>query len=65
VDEPDLTVPHELLRERAFVLVPLAEIAPRAVHPVAGLRIESLLMLRPALERREVRRVRGPEWVEG
>lgn len=31
VDEPELTVPHPRLRERAFVLVPLAELAPELV----------------------------------
>jgi 2-amino-4-hydroxy-6-hydroxymethyldihydropteridine diphosphokinase len=34
VDEPDLTIPHLRLTERAFVLVPLEEIAPEAL--VAG-----------------------------
>ncbi|MGY1521791.1 2-amino-4-hydroxy-6-hydroxymethyldihydropteridine diphosphokinase [Luteimonas sp. A482] len=33
VDEPGLRVPHPHLHERAFALVPLAEIAPDAVIP--------------------------------
>jgi len=65
VDEPDLVVPHELLRERSFVLVPLAEIAGEVRHPLVGLRLDTLRNLRPALERAEVRRVAGPEWVAG
>ena len=36
VDEPGLQVPHPHLHERAFALVPLAEIAPDAVIPGHG-----------------------------
>jgi 2-amino-4-hydroxy-6-hydroxymethyldihydropteridine diphosphokinase len=34
IDAPGLTIPHPRLARRNFVLVPLKEIAPRAVHPV-------------------------------
>ncbi|NJL49840.1 MAG: 2-amino-4-hydroxy-6-hydroxymethyldihydropteridine diphosphokinase [Leptolyngbyaceae cyanobacterium SM2_5_2] len=40
--EPDLQIPHPRLRERAFVLVPLAEIAPDWRDPVTGLSIQAL-----------------------
>lgn len=36
VDEPGLQVPHPRLRERAFVLVPLAEVAPDLEVPGLG-----------------------------
>ena len=32
ISEPGLIVPHPRLAERAFVLVPLAEIAPDKLH---------------------------------
>ena len=41
IDEPNLTLPHPYLFERAFVLVPLAEIAPDRL--IAGIRVRDAL----------------------
>jgi 2-amino-4-hydroxy-6-hydroxymethyldihydropteridine diphosphokinase len=41
LDTPDLTLPHPRLFERAFVLVPLAEIAPQRV--IAGIKVRDAL----------------------
>jgi len=38
------TIPHPKLRERSFVLVPLAEIAPEFIDPLTKKTIEELLM---------------------
>ena len=43
IHEPGLAVPHPLMHERLFVLKPLAEIAPRAIHPVTNISITDLL----------------------
>ena len=42
VDEPGLRVPHPRLEERAFVLVPLADILPDWRHPGSGASVAEL-----------------------
>ncbi len=49
IEEENLVIPHPLITERAFVLVPLHEIAPEFLHPLKKEKIKSLL---PRLERK-------------
>lgn len=42
IDHPDLVVPHPRAHERAFVMTPLAELAPALLHPVVGQRIDEI-----------------------
>ncbi|MEH2375338.1 2-amino-4-hydroxy-6-hydroxymethyldihydropteridine diphosphokinase [Nostoc sp.] len=43
LDTPNLQIPHPRMRDRAFVLVPLAEIAPDWIEPVSRCVIKELL----------------------
>ena len=57
ISEPDLTVPHPLIAERGFVLIPLMEIAPEIV-----LKGQSLQGLVEAIDARDVVAMENEGW---
>lgn len=62
ISEPGLELPHPRLADRAFVLVPLCEIAPDAVDPVQHRTITQLLDALPGNDLRSVLPVDSPHW---
>ncbi len=56
VNTAELTVPHPALHERRFVLAPLAEIAPEAMHPI--LRKTAFQLLKTLVSHDAVRLLR-------
>jgi len=51
---PELTLPHPRMQDRAFVLLPLAEIAPGWLHPTLGKTVESLISALPPEQKAEL-----------
>jgi 2-amino-4-hydroxy-6-hydroxymethyldihydropteridine diphosphokinase len=47
LDTPNLTIPHPRMCDRAFVLLPLAEIVPDWIHPINGSAIAKLAIAPP------------------
>ncbi|HET6371020.1 MAG TPA: 2-amino-4-hydroxy-6-hydroxymethyldihydropteridine diphosphokinase [Nitrospiria bacterium] len=60
IQTPDLVVPHPMIPLRAFVLVPLSEIAPQLVHPVLGKTI--LELLAQIKQSQEIKKVAEEDW---
>jgi len=54
VENDALILPHPRIAERAFVLVPLADVAPDWKHPVTGMCLKDLLTALPENERQAV-----------
>jgi len=54
-----LELPHPRLSARAFVLLPLKDIAPHWRHPASGATLQSLIAALPAAERRACRPAGG------
>ena len=52
-----LILPHPRMQDRAFVLIPLAEIAPDWIHPVSGLSVRQMLDALPDMDKSEVTRL--------
>ena len=46
-DAPELTLPHPRMHERAFVLLPMQELAPHWRHPISGVSINDLVTALP------------------
>ncbi len=61
IKTPELIIPHPRLTKRAFVLVPLTEIAPDFMHPVVGKTIKQILQALKANEDEVVKwgKIRG------
>ncbi|MCI4660210.1 MAG: 2-amino-4-hydroxy-6-hydroxymethyldihydropteridine diphosphokinase [Neomegalonema sp.] len=59
---PDrLLLPHPRLHERAFVLVPLAQIAPDWQHPISGRSVQELIGALPAADLAALRKITPPD----
>jgi 2-amino-4-hydroxy-6-hydroxymethyldihydropteridine diphosphokinase len=62
VNAPELKIPHPRLAERAFVLVPLCELAPEPRHPLLGKTMEELLA---SVGAKGVKKIAPRAWEKG
>lgn len=61
-EDEKLTLPHPHVDQRAFVLAPLADIAPQLVHPVTGQTVAEMLA---AVDAAGIRRLPEPLFAAG
>lgn len=62
--DESLAIPHPRMHKRAFVVAPLAEVAPDLVHPRLGRTMRELLADLGDVSL-DVTAIEGPEWVTG
>lgn len=55
IESPEIQIPHPLIQERRFVLVPLEEICPELIHPV--LKEPIRVLLEKTMDQKDVMRV--------
>ncbi len=55
MDNETLTLPHKYAHERAFVMIPAAEVAPEMIHPLLGKSVRKLA--EGLADKGEVRRI--------
>lgn len=61
IDMPDLQIPHTRLHQRRFVLEPLCELAPDAVHPLLNLTVRKMAQQATDINGR-IARIAGSTW---
>jgi len=54
INSSDLTIPHPMMQDRKFVLVPFCDIAPKMIHPVLNKPFVELL--KECKDQREVKK---------
>jgi 2-amino-4-hydroxy-6-hydroxymethyldihydropteridine diphosphokinase len=55
IDSPDLKIPHPLIQDRKFVLIPFCDIAPQLIHPVLDKTFAELI--KECKDERKVKKV--------
>lgn len=65
INEPGLQIPHPAVPDRAFVLIPLVELAPDFIHPALHISVADLLRRVETSRRnasRGIKKIASPGW---